>query len=139
MAPSPGDRRAGRCFERLKRSFPGPVLRAEPKPDGDASAFKDLPVVAYAGIANPDRFFRLLEAIGARIAHASRFADHHEISESEAELAACDGAAETSATLVTTEKDMARLAGAGGKIGEPRIGRARSRSERHSRIGTQCG
>jgi tetraacyldisaccharide 4'-kinase len=115
----PKDNGVESVFERLKRSFPGPVLRAEPQPQGDASAFKDASVVAYAGIANPDRFFRLLEAIGARIAHVERFADHHEISESEAALLLAT-ARRLDATLVTTEKDMARLDGAGGKRGELR-------------------
>jgi tetraacyldisaccharide 4'-kinase len=115
----PPDAGAESVFERLKRSFTGPVLRAEPKPDGDASAFKDVSVVAYAGIANPDRFFRLLEAMGARIAHTARFADHHEISDSEADWLLAT-ARRNDATLVTTEKDMARLAGADGKIGELR-------------------
>lgn len=106
-------------FERLKRSFPGPVLRAEPQLDGDAAAFKDISVVAYAGIANPDRFFHLLEAVGARVVHRARFVDHHEISESEAELL-LETAYRLDATLVTTEKDMARLGGASGKAGDLR-------------------
>ena len=100
-------------FEGLKRSFLGPVLRAEPQPDGDVTALSGAKVVAFAGIANPGRFFRLLQDIGAEIAHEMTFADHHEITEAEAE-ALMGAARRLGATLVTTEKDAARLDGATG-------------------------
>ena len=104
---------AEQVFERLKRSFLGPVLRAEPQPDGDVTALAGAKVAAFAGIANPGRFFRLLEDIGAEIVHSVSFADHHEISDAEAE-ALMAAARRLGATLVTTEKDAARLAGASG-------------------------
>jgi tetraacyldisaccharide 4'-kinase len=104
---------AEQVFERLKRSFLGPVLRAEPQPDGDITVLAGAKVAAYAGIANPGRFFRLLEDIGAEIVHRVSFADHHEISETEAE-ALMVAARRLGATLVTTEKDAARLDGATG-------------------------
>jgi tetraacyldisaccharide 4'-kinase len=98
-------------FERLKRRFPGPVLRAEPQPVEDVSALSGARVVAYAGIANPGRFFSLLEDIGAEVVQRTTFADHHELSEAEAE-ALLAAARELGAQLITTEKDAARLAGA---------------------------
>jgi tetraacyldisaccharide 4'-kinase len=104
---------AEQIFERLKRSFLGPVLRAEPQPDGDVTALSGTKVAAFAGIANPGRFFRLLEDIGAEIVHRVSFADHHEISEVEAE-ALLSAAREFDARLITTEKDAARLDGATG-------------------------
>ena len=130
---------AEQVFERLKRSFLGPVLRAEPMPDGDVTALSGAKVAAYAGIANPGRFFRLLEDIGAEIVHRVSFADHHEISETEAE-ALMAAARRLGATLVTTEKDAARLAGA---IGRVRVAqgklRRRFRSKQCFWIVTRCG
>jgi tetraacyldisaccharide 4'-kinase len=67
-------------------------------------------VVAYAGIANPERFFSMLEHIGATVVERRVFADHHAFSESEARDL-LDTARRTSADLVTTEKDLARLSG----------------------------
>lgn len=106
---------AEQVFERLKRSFLGPVLRAEPQPDGDVTALAGAKVAAYAGIADPGRFFRLLEDIGAVIVHKTSFADHHEVTEAEAE-ALLSAAREFDARLITTEKDAARLDGATGTL-----------------------
>ncbi len=55
----------GSVIDRLKRSFPGPVLAAEVAPVGDVEWLKAAPVVAYAGIGSPDRFFQLLADLGA--------------------------------------------------------------------------
>lgn len=106
-------------LERLKRRFPGPVLRAEPQPDGDVTALAGAKVAAFAGIANPRRFFRLLGDIGAEIVHTASFADHHEITDAEAE-ALMAAARRLDAKLITTEKDAARLAGASGARGRLR-------------------
>jgi tetraacyldisaccharide 4'-kinase len=93
----------------LKRNFPGPVLAMRTLADGDTAWLADTPVVAFAGIANPARFFTLLETLGARISERLVFADHHRLSPKEAEhlltLAAKHGA-----KLVTTQKDWVRLA-----------------------------
>jgi tetraacyldisaccharide 4'-kinase len=100
----------------LMQRFPGPVLEARPQPVGDTSVFRDRKVVAFAGIANPHRFFALLETLGARIIERVAFPDHHVFTEADAvRLIALSDA--SNALLVTTEKDHVRLAGELGACG----------------------
>ncbi|HVV42287.1 MAG TPA: tetraacyldisaccharide 4'-kinase [Nitrobacter sp.] len=65
-------------------------------------------VFAFAGIGDPDRFFRTLRANGIDVAMSTAFPDHHAFSRSE-----IDGlitqAENRGLTLVTTEKDLVRL------------------------------
>jgi tetraacyldisaccharide 4'-kinase len=110
----------GSIFERLKRAFPGPVLTAAQAPAGDTRWLEGARVLAFAGIANPDRFFRMLAGLGASVEAEERFADHHAFSERDAGRLL--GRAEAQKLmLVTTEKDLARLAGAHGRCGELRM------------------
>lgn len=92
----------------LRRGFPGPVLAARVAPSGDISWIEGKSLVAFAGIANPQRFYELLERLGGRLAERVSFADHHAFTRADAErliaLARSSGA-----QLVTTEKDFARL------------------------------
>lgn len=68
------------------------------------------PVLAFAGIADPDKFFRTVESLGAQIAVRRSFADHQHLQEDEiADL--LKDAAKDGLTLVTTAKDHVRLAG----------------------------
>ena len=94
----------------LKRSFPGPVLAMRAVADDDTTWLAGKTVVAFAGIANPQRFFTLLEELGAHLAGSIVFPDHHPLTRSEAKrllsLARKEGA-----RLVTTEKDWERLRG----------------------------
>jgi tetraacyldisaccharide 4'-kinase len=70
-------------------------------------------VLAFAGIGDPARFFRTLRANGIEVASERAFADHHPFTRSEIEALVAE--AKTNAlTLMTTEKDMARLGEAGG-------------------------
>ncbi len=97
----------------FRRRFGGPVLAAEPMPAGDTSWLAGASVAAYAGIGNPRRFFDMLRAEGANLAVEKTFPDHHVFSERDArDLLALAGA--HGSLLVTTEKDLVRLAGAGG-------------------------
>jgi tetraacyldisaccharide 4'-kinase len=84
------------------------LLRATIAPTLDAVTLTDRPVVAFAGIARPEKFFATLEALGCRPLARRAFADHHRYDADEimelVELAAREGA-----TLVTTEKDHVRL------------------------------
>ncbi|MEE4207869.1 MAG: tetraacyldisaccharide 4'-kinase [Parvularcula sp.] len=67
------------------------------------------PLLAFCGIGQPERFERSLSRAGAEIAAFRPFPDHHSFLP--AELRALkDEAARLSASLVTTEKDFARLA-----------------------------
>jgi tetraacyldisaccharide 4'-kinase len=67
-------------------------------------------VLAFAGIADPDKFFATLEANGIAVAARLGFPDHHRFAPGEiADLLA--RADRERLALVTTEKDLARLAG----------------------------
>jgi len=65
-------------------------------------AFKNRAVVAFAGIAKPERFFSALESIGIYPMKRVRFRDHHHYSASEIENLGGE-------MLITTEKDAVRL------------------------------
>lgn len=87
--------------------FRGPVFRAHVLPTAH-DRFKGRAVFAMAGIGRPEKFFRTLEAMGARLAGTKAFPDHH--SYSDEELAAVKRvAADLGALLVTTEKDLVRI------------------------------
>ena len=110
---------AGAVTEWLRHRFAGPVLRASVAPAGGAEWLKGARVVAWAGIGAPQRFFATLQTLGADIVETIAFRDHQWLGEDDARRL-LDLARRHSATLVTTEKDMARLAGAHGLCGELR-------------------
>jgi tetraacyldisaccharide 4'-kinase len=86
-----------------------PVLSAHLRAD-DASvaSLRGKRVLAFAGIGDPTRFFRTLRASGVAVVAERAFADHHPFSNSEIETLIQD-AKRDALTLVTTEKDLARL------------------------------
>jgi tetraacyldisaccharide 4'-kinase len=91
-----------------------PVLHARLKPEAASVArLLGKPVFAFAGIGDPERFFRTLRAGGIEVARTRPFADHHMFSRDELAALAADAEREQ-LTLVTTEKDFARLRGADG-------------------------
>jgi len=91
-----------------------PVLRARLKPDALSLAHLfGKRVFAFAGIGDPERFFRTLRAGGIEVVRTRPFADHHMFSREEIAALAADAAREQ-LTLVTTEKDLARLRGSEG-------------------------
>ena len=59
-------------------------------------------VVAFAGIAKPERFFAAVESLGIRPIKRVRFRDHHHYSTREIENLGGE-------MLITTEKDAVRL------------------------------
>ena len=85
-----------------------PVLRAVLVPDlGGLDFGRDY--LAFAGIGRPEKFFAGLRAAGVTLARTRAFADHHPYTP--AELAALTrDANRAGAMLLTTPKDMARLA-----------------------------
>ncbi len=88
-------------------AFEGLVLRAHIGPAATEN-WRGRRVLAFAGIGQPENFFASLRALGAEVAGAVRFADHHfytgkEIGGLKAEARAAK------ARLVTTEKDFVRL------------------------------
>jgi tetraacyldisaccharide 4'-kinase len=106
-----GDGRAANdvAAELAKRNKP--ELRARLKPD--ALSLEQLfgkRVLAFAGIGDPERFFRTLRASGIDVVRTRPFPDHHMFSREEIAALAADARREQ-LTLVTTEKDLARLRG----------------------------
>ncbi|WFU17903.1 tetraacyldisaccharide 4'-kinase [Bradyrhizobium sp. CB3481] len=86
-----------------------PVLRAHLVPDQAVVAqLRGRRVLAFAGIGDPTRFFNTLRASKIDVAREQAFADHHPYSQVEIESLIAE-AKRDGLTLVTTEKDLARL------------------------------
>jgi len=91
-------------FEALNKS----VLKARMTPRGDARWLAVLPVIGFAGIANPKKFYATLLQHGARLVGTRSYPDHHFYTERQAERL-LKRAKRDNAMLVTTEKDWVRL------------------------------
>jgi tetraacyldisaccharide 4'-kinase len=87
------------------QDFGKPVLDAVLAPTGAPPTGK---LVAFAGLARPEKFFDTLEAAGGDVEEAVPFADHHPFSADDLALLA-QLSEERGAQLITTEKDAARL------------------------------
>jgi tetraacyldisaccharide 4'-kinase len=88
-----------------------PVFHGHLTPDAQAvTALRMRKVLAFAGIGDPEKFFATVAQAGIAIGARRSFADHHRYSTEEA--AELVMAAEHDAlTLLTTEKDQARMSG----------------------------
>ena len=95
---------------RQKTIAPGrPHYSAHLRPDAVAAApLVGRSVLAFAGIARPEKFFATLERIGARVAVRQGFPDHHRFARREIEALVFE-AEQRGLTLVTTEKDAVRI------------------------------
>ncbi len=86
-----------------------PLIRASLEPDALAAApLIGREVVAFAGIARPEKFYATLRRVGAQIVATRDFADHHPYTQSEVE-ALIQEAGRRNALLATTEKDLVRV------------------------------
>jgi tetraacyldisaccharide 4'-kinase len=91
-----------------------PVLRANLAPNqASVAALRGKRVLAFAGIGDPARFFGTLQASGVDVVRSRAFADHHAFARSEIDSLIAEAASDA-LTLVTTEKDLARLQSGGG-------------------------
>jgi tetraacyldisaccharide 4'-kinase len=108
-----GDGTAGEAIAADIRGRGAEVFSAHLEPDAASlAALSGRKVLAFAGIGDPHRFFRTLTASGIEVAGTRAFADHHSFAIREIDALLADARHKT-LTLVTTEKDFARLACAG--------------------------
>ena len=88
-----------------------PVFSARLEPDAAfIAALAGARVLAFAGIGDPDKMFATLAQAGVAVAAARSFPDHHRYTPADARSLCAQADAE-GLTLVTTEKDLARLEG----------------------------
>ena len=85
-----------------------PVLRTALRQDEAIVALAGRPVVAFAGIASPEKFFDPLRRAGAILVAARPFPDHHPYSNQDLQTLLRE-AQNRNAILVTTPKDAVRL------------------------------
>jgi len=78
------------------------------RPAETGLAFAGLPVVAFAGIGRPEKFFATLRSLGADLRGAHPFADHAPLTARQFARLQSE-ARRAGAMLVTTEKDAVRL------------------------------
>jgi len=103
--------KGSRPVEERARMMGLPVLGAQLVPDeGALAAFKSKPLLAFAGIGRPEKFFATLKAAGAIVVESHSFDDHHRYTADEARDL-IDAAKRGNLSLVTTEKDLARMRG----------------------------
>ncbi|MDE2239105.1 MAG: tetraacyldisaccharide 4'-kinase [Rhodospirillales bacterium] len=84
-----------------------PVLRASMMPDC-VEPLGRRPVIAFAGIGRPEKFFRSVLSLGAELVNSHAYPDHHVYAAKEAKALLAE-AADTGAKLVTTAKDFVKL------------------------------
>ena len=101
---------AARVIERAEeRKIP--LFHGKLEPDrAVVNAIGRRKVLAFAGIADPEKFFATLAAAGIEVANRAGFPDHHRFSAAEA-LDLVTQARANNLMLLTTEKDLARLTG----------------------------
>lgn len=88
--------------------YPHAVLRAHLAPLVEAGALEGRKLIAFAGIGSPEKFFRTVRSLGARIVAEVLYPDHHAYGPRDlAKLKKM--AKEVDAELITTEKDQMRL------------------------------
>jgi tetraacyldisaccharide 4'-kinase len=105
-----GEGEAGERAAAILKDAGKPVFHGRLAPDANAALrVLGMKVVAFAGIGRPQKFFDSLEACGARLVARHAFPDHHAYCA--AEIAALQRQASAlDALLVTTEKDMVKIA-----------------------------
>jgi len=91
-----------------------PVLRAHFKPDeASLASLRGKRVLAFAGIGDPPRFFNTLRESGVGVARTRSFPDHYPLTAHDAASLVAEATGD-GLTMVTTEKDLARLRDAQG-------------------------
>jgi len=94
--------------QRLQKSGK-PIFSARLERGPTAPDLTGKQVIAYTGIAVPEKFFATLNEAGAKMVEQIRFPDHHPFSQSDAQWLLALQADNPSCLLVTTAKDHVRL------------------------------
>ncbi|MBX9456475.1 MAG: tetraacyldisaccharide 4'-kinase [Rhizobium sp.] len=109
-----GDGDAADPFIRIAARSGKPVYEGMVRPVGDAGAISSRRVLAFAGIADPRKFYRTVRELGAEIVVKRSFGDHQHLSDDEIEDILTT-AEKKDLTIVTTAKDAVRLRGHHGR------------------------
>jgi tetraacyldisaccharide 4'-kinase len=106
-----GDGDAADPFIRSAARSGKPIYEGMVRPVGDtAAAIEGSRVLAFAGIADPKKFYRTVKALGAEIVAKRSFGDHQHLTDDEiADILST--AEKKELDIVTTAKDAARLRG----------------------------
>jgi tetraacyldisaccharide 4'-kinase len=101
----------GETVATAARQLDLPVFHGRLEPDeGALAGLRGLPVLAFAGIGYPEKFFATLRNAGIDVRVVRAFPDHHRYRAGEA-FGLVKRAEGEQLTLVTTEKDLVRLTG----------------------------
>ena len=102
-----GEGEAGDAVVRSASRAGKPVSRATLKP-ANIGKVKGKRIMAFAGIADPEKFYATLRSMGANIVQIRSFPDHHLFTDAELKSLMDDA---SDLLLVTTEKDAVRIIG----------------------------
>ena len=109
-----GEGAPGAALAREAGARAKPVFRARLEPDAAAAGqLRGRKVFAFAGIGQPQKFFATLQRCGAAVVRSKSFPDHYPYSADEIRAILTEAKADE-LHVVTTEKDLARIAGLSG-------------------------